>query len=57
MGGTQIERMEGEIGALTPGSFGDLIVLAGDPLDDLGARVCGPQWVVHGGEIVMGSRD
>lgn len=53
----QIAKMEHQIGTLAPGAFGDLIVLNGDPLDDIGALVCGPKWVVQGGEVVSGSRE
>jgi imidazolonepropionase-like amidohydrolase len=34
--GAQVTRMEGKIGTLKPGAFADLIVVDGDPLQNLG---------------------
>ena len=34
--GAQVVRMEGKLGTLKPGAFADLLVLDGNPLDDLG---------------------
>jgi len=46
------------VGSLTPGSWGDLIGVAGDPLEDLNllADAANIQLVVKGGEVVKSSR-
>ncbi len=45
----------GELGAIAPGAFGDLIVLDGDPLADVSVLAeRRPACVVQGGRIVAG---
>ena len=46
------------VGSLAPGSWGDLIGVAGDPLQDLNllADAANIQLVVKGGEVVKSSR-
>ncbi len=34
--GARVVRMEGQIGTLTPGAYADLLVVDGNPLDDIG---------------------
>jgi imidazolonepropionase-like amidohydrolase len=40
-------------GTLEPGTYADLLVIAGDPLTDT-TRLNDPEAVVHGGELVAG---
>ena len=49
--------MEGKIGTLEPGAFGDLILVDGNPLDDL--SLLGGQGehiptIIKGGEVIKG---
>jgi imidazolonepropionase-like amidohydrolase len=46
--------LTGEIGTLEPGAYADLVVLAGDPLEDIGflADPAGMVGVVQGGSVV-----
>lgn len=49
-------QREGELGVIAPGAHGDLVVLAGDPLQDVSAIAeTLPQRVVQGGRIVAGT--
>jgi imidazolonepropionase-like amidohydrolase len=44
-------RMEGQVGTLAPGAYGDLVAVKGDPLSDVGAleHVTG---VIKDGQLV-----
>ena len=43
--------LDGEVGTVEPGRLADLVLVAGDPLVDLG-RLASPTMVVQGGRIV-----
>jgi imidazolonepropionase-like amidohydrolase len=45
-------RMEGRLGVLKPGAFGDLVAVPGNPLEDV--TVAGrPTFVMAGGRVVL----
>ena len=49
--------MEGKIGTLDPGAFGDLVLVDGNPLDDLsllGGQGEHISTIIKGGEVIKG---
>ncbi len=43
----------GELGAVAPGSFADLVAVDGDPTSDINAAINKVQWVMKAGQIVV----
>src|SRR6266436_6145013 len=43
----------GELGAVAPGYFGDLIAVEGDPTSDINVAINKVQWVMKAGQIVV----
>jgi imidazolonepropionase-like amidohydrolase len=51
----ELFKLEGKIGVLAPGAFGDLLVMNGNPLDDLSvlqSPETGLRMIVQGGKII-----
>jgi imidazolonepropionase-like amidohydrolase len=51
----EMMRMEGRIGCIAPGAFADLLVVEGDPLQDIGLLAAGGRHlraIVRGGVVV-----
>ena len=44
---------EGDLGAVAPGYFADLVAVEGDPLRDIHAVIDHVVWVMNGGEVVV----
>ena len=54
----KVLRMEGEIGVIAPGAHADLVVVDGNPLDDLGLLASGGDHlslILQGGKVVKQS--
>ena len=54
----KVLRMEGEIGVIAPGAHADLVVVDGNPLDDLGLLASGGEHlslILQGGKVVKQS--
>ena len=45
--------MEGELGAVLPGYFADIVAVEGDPLSDIEVIICNVRWVMKGGVVVV----
>jgi imidazolonepropionase-like amidohydrolase len=45
VGAARLLRMEGEVGVVAPGAFADLLVVDGNPLDDLGVLTDPPRYL------------
>jgi imidazolonepropionase-like amidohydrolase len=54
-GSAQVAGLDDELGTVAPGLAADLLVVDGDPLEDIDALVR-PLLVVHGGEVVWGAK-
>ncbi len=49
--------MSGQLGAIAPGYFADLVAVEGDPLADINAVIDHVRWVMKDGEVVVDQRN
>jgi imidazolonepropionase-like amidohydrolase len=48
--------MSGQLGAIAPGYFADLVAVEGDPLSDIKAVINNVRWVMKDGQVVVDKR-
>jgi len=54
--GAELLGREKEIGAISPGSFADIVGVEGDPLADIDVAIEKVRWVMKGGAILVGAK-
>ena len=45
--------MSGQLGAIAPGYFADLVAVEGDPLSDIKVVIDNVRWVMKDGQVVV----
>jgi imidazolonepropionase-like amidohydrolase len=48
--------MSGQLGAIAPGYFADLVAVEGDPLSDIKVVIDNVRWVMKDGQVVIDKR-
>ena len=48
--------MSGQLGAIAPGYFADLVAVDGDPLNDIKVVIDNVRWVMKDGQVVVDKR-
>jgi imidazolonepropionase-like amidohydrolase len=48
--------MSGQLGAIAPGYFADLVAVEGDPLSDIKAVIDNARWVMKDGQVAVDKR-
>ena len=48
--------MPGQLGAIAPGYFADLVAVEGDPLSDIKVMIDNVRWVMKDGQVVVDKR-
>jgi imidazolonepropionase-like amidohydrolase len=48
--------MSGQLGAIAPGYFADLVAVDGDPLSDIKVVIDNVRWVMKDGQVVVDKR-
>jgi imidazolonepropionase-like amidohydrolase len=48
--------MSGQLGAIAPGYFADLVAVEGDPLSDIRVVIDNVRWVMKEGQVVVDKR-
>jgi imidazolonepropionase-like amidohydrolase len=48
--------MSGQLGAIAPGYFADVVAVEGDPLNDIKVVIDNVRWVMKDGQVVVDKR-
>lgn len=54
--GAALLGMDGELGAILPGYYADIVAVEGDPLADIDAVIEGVRWVMKAGAVLVDKR-
>jgi imidazolonepropionase-like amidohydrolase len=54
--GAALLGMSGQLGAIAPGYFADLVAVEGDPLSDIKVVIDNVRWVMKDGQVVVDKR-